>query len=271
MDWETIARLDKSGLLPFESDDFTPIVGAKAVLYINDTHGRWIDWSAWRVVKEVMKRVLFDDIIWNGDVLDFYEFSRYHKDPDVERSLQEDIDAWLAVAYGARNLQPDARMHFVPGNHEERYELYLQSDAKRLRGLKFLQLPEIMMLPDLDITPHGVNGFEVYPNLYAFHGETVRKHTGQSAMGEMDRWGMNGCSGHVHRLGVYRRKTFNGSLSWAEGGCLCDLNPTYMKGKPNWHHGITIAHYLPSGQVFFEQVEIRNGECAFRGELITTG
>ena len=265
MSWSDITRLEKAGMLG-ESMPTASIDKPSTSVFIQDTHGRFIDPQAWSIVTQILGDIEFDRVIWNGDLLDFYELSKYEKDPDETRSITEDRDAWLKCLLEVQALNPDARHDFVMGNHEERYDLYLKG-AKYLRDVDGVKLKEFLRLDEYGVTLHPRSGFEVVEGLYAFHGETVRQHSGQSAMGELDRWGTNGVSGHVHRLCVFYRRLWSGVKWWVEGGCLCGLDPSYMSRAANWMQGFVLVHSLPGGVLVPELVSICGGVCVFRGRV----
>jgi len=258
--WETITSLEKTGRLPqpgetLPDDDY--VIGSHLVT--SDEHGRFVDLKAWGAVLGLVDEFDFKSFTFNGDLLDFYELSRYEKDPDVEQCISVDIEA-------GRRLIEDVRarfkgpIHFNPGNHEERYERYLRGEAKALKHYECLALgsEENLRFEELEVTSHDEKGFILGEEDRVYHGEVVRADPGASAKGEFLAWGTGGTSGHVHRLGVYHA---NGSRirSWAESGCLCVLCPEYSKKPVNWQHGLTIGHELASGEVVWELVRIVNG------------
>lgn len=198
----------------------------------------------------------------NGDMLDFYEISRYTKNPDIEQSVNAELEH-VKTLFRQLRLIYDGPIDFVPGNHEERYELYLRTDAKKLAGLKVLELPNLLELQDLSITMHQVDGFLLRPDYYVYHGSLVRKHASLTAQGEYEKNSISGTSGHTHRLGTYRKTGMRGRETWSESGCLCDLNPEFVKGTANWQHGFCIVTFLsdrPNHWVV-QDVEILNGAC----------
>lgn len=266
MDWSTLTRLEKEGRLPageVAPSSAGPYV-VEVVLSTGDQHGRFVDEKAWAAVLRVLDRLHIDRFVFNGDMLDFYELSRFVKDPDVEESVQVDIDYGKRFLGDVRKrLSEGQPIDVVPGNHERRYELYLRGDAKKLSGLKVLELPNLLEIERFGATMHQYSGFELQGTIEPFriyHGEVVRKHASESARHELTNWGCSGASQHVHRLGIHRVSTTTGDRLWGEGGCLCGLDPEYVTRKPNWQHGCLLIFRMSDGTVRMEEVRILNGQ-----------
>ncbi|MCA8938790.1 MAG: hypothetical protein KDB07_03230, partial [Planctomycetes bacterium] len=64
----------------------------------------------------------------------------------------------------------------------------------------------------------------------------------------------SGISGHTHRLGIHYRTTLAGTKFWIENGCLCNLDPDYTHGQPDWQHGFTSGYWSERFQRWFLQV-----------------
>lgn len=272
MNWADITRLHKEGRLPRLAED--PAAGdapsgnpvVEVALCTSDQHGRFVDWQAWSAILAILdaareQRLGFkiDRFIFNGDMLDFYELSKYPKDPAVEEPLDVDLAAWYTMLSGVRSRLDDGQPIDVnPGNHDIRYELYMRSDAKKLSGLKLLELPRVLKVAEYGATLHEKKGF-MFGNTRAYHGESVRQHAAESAKHEMLAWGTSGTSGHVHRLAKYMKTTNAGTLTWTESGCLCLLDAEYMTRDPNWQHGCVLLFRHADGHVHHELVRIIQG------------
>jgi hypothetical protein len=108
---------------------------------------------------------------------------------------------------------------------------------------------------------------DLLPKFILKHGNVVRKWSGWSAKGEWERYGKSGASGHVHRLGMFFHRDWNGNHVWAETGCLCSLNPDYMR-DPDWQQGFVVASFERSTGAFqVEPVYIHRGNAVWRGKV----
>lgn len=269
LNWHDIVRLDREGRLPRPNEDTVSGVGPRLVevaLCTSDQHGRFCDWPAWDAVLAVIdaaneQRLGFeiDRFIFNGDFTDFYELSKYPKDPAVEEPLDHDLIAFHRMIAGVRTRLGEGKPIDVnPGNHEYRYELYLRSDAKKLAGLKILELPALLKIEEYGATMHAKRGF-MFGDTRVYHGELCSIHAAETAKKEMARWGSSGTSGHVHRLAKHMRTTTAGTMIWTESGCLCQLDAEYMTQDPNWQHGCVLLFRYDDGTVHQELVRILNG------------
>ena len=269
MNWADITRLHKEGRLPKQTEDAAGEVAPQLVevaLSTSDQHGRFVDWNAWRAITSILDAssagrlgYRINRFIFNGDMLDFYELSKYPKDPAVEEPLDVDLAAWYTMVGDVRSRLDDGEpIDVVPGNHDIRYELYMRSDAKKLSGLKLLELPKVLKIEEYRATMHDRAGF-MFGDTRVFHGETVRQHAGESAKGEMIAWGTSGTSGHVHRLAKFMKTSDGKTMTWTESGCLCKLEAEYMTRPPNWQHGAVLLFRYSDGSVIHELVRIVDG------------
>lgn len=173
-------------------------------------------------------------IILLGDIIDCYSLSRFDKDPSRILSLQKEFDLANRFITRLKDLFPYSKIIYIEGNHEKRLQKYLNTHPE-ISSLRSLTVPKLLGLDSLDI-PY-VNELSLYNVLFT-HGEIVRKYSGQSARGEMDKNDSSGISGHTHRLSLIHKTTRTRQMQWAESGCLCSLEPFYLTSKPDWQNGL---------------------------------
>lgn len=172
-----------------------------------------------------------------GDIVDCYSLSRFDKDPRRILSLQTEFDlATMWISFISTAL-PTTKIIYIEGNHERRLQKYLNSHPE-ISSLRTLTIPQLLHLDELNV-PY-VKNFTL-GDLFFTHGEVVRKHSGQSARGEMEVNDTSGISGHTHRLSHFFKTTTHRDLQWLEAGCLCSLEPTYLDTKPNWQNGFVFG------------------------------
>lgn len=245
--WEKIKPSvsdEQSVLLP-EGHRFHVLKGTnrKLAIVINDTHFPHADKNAITKVLAMVKAMQPDTIILNGDIIDFYNISSFSKDPSRKETLQDELDSARAFLTTLRAAAPNARICFTIGNHEDRLRRYLRSNAKALESLNALKLESLLGLTDLDIRMYPAEGFKLNRNCVVMHGDRVSKHAGGTARMQFERHLISGLSGHTHRAGRYDVVGHSQSFFWIEGGCLCELNPEYIEGRPNWQHAVTLVEY----------------------------
>jgi len=161
--------------------------------------------------------------------------SRFDKDPNRKLKLQDDLDIAISIMTKIRSMFPDIKIVMVQGNHDKRWQKYLNNHAEELCYLDVLQIEKLLKLNELKIE---YKGNYVFRNVLFKHGNIVRKYSGYTARAELDKEGMSGCSGHTHRLSAHFKTLRGGKYVWLETGCLCDLHPEYIEGTANWQQGV---------------------------------
>lgn len=207
-------------------------------IVVSDIHYPYHDAKAIKCVLDFIQDKDIDTIILNGDILDFYDVSSFDKDPDRVNSLQKEIDMSTKFFKKLRTIKPDARIVFIKGNHEYRLERYLKKHPE-LYSLDALKLPNLLDLKKYNIE-YSDKGIKL-GNLKIIHGDMVRKFSGYTARGELEKHDSSGISSHTHRGGVYYYRTPERYLAWFESFCLCDLNPEYIN-EPNWQQGFLYGY-----------------------------
>jgi predicted phosphodiesterase len=221
-------------------------------LNLSDLHTPYHDPFAWQLTLNIAKVVKPTKINLAGDLLDFHQLSTFDKDPKAieDGRLQENLDQWFHLARDLQRAAPtDCEYEFIPGNHEDRLRRYLMRNPE-LYGLRALELPSLLRLDELGIK-YSEDEIEVIPGLLVIkHGSVVRKESAMSAKGELERerYAVSTITGHTHRLGTHYARTRSRVVKAHENGCLCKLDPEYVK-NPNWQHGLTMTTHF-GGELF---------------------
>jgi len=213
------------------------IVGA----VINDVHVPYHDKVAISLACKVLAWWRPEVLIYNGDLLDFYDLSRYDKNPGRQYRLQDEIDMFHTDVIAPINhaIGKRCRKVFLPGNHEARLQKFLMAHPE-LFSLRDLELRNVLKLShyDIEYAAYSVRFGDV---LEVSHGTRVNKWAGMSAKAEQElrRYSMSTITGHVHRSGTFKTKVGDTWKTGQESPCLCTLTPEYMR-NPDWQQGITI-------------------------------
>lgn len=239
----------------------------EVAVVLSDLHVPYLDKAAWRVTCEFLRFRQPTHLFLLGDIVDFYSLSAYDKNPERILDLQDDLDQLSQVLETIREILPTAKVVFSEGNHEHRLLRYLQKHPELYR-LRALQMPKLLDLERHDITHLPYHAIQRWHGLILEHGSLVRSKSAYTASGMLDKRGTSGISGHVHRLGSSYRTQHDQTIAWWENGCLCDLNPEYVIGKPDWQHGFTVVHAVGGKERFWvEQVPIINGKIYYHGQM----
>lgn len=181
-------------------------------------------------------------VVLNGDINDFFGISRFNKAQERLELLQRELDMGIDIRMAFREAAPNARFYETIGNHEERLLTYPGFNAPALRSLRALKPSALLGLDELEIRQFPQHGFRLREEFVVEHGIVVRKDAGASAKARMNDTLISGIMGHTHRMDSARRSGYR-NLSWYEQGCLCLMNPDYVKGEANWQQGFAIGTF----------------------------
>jgi len=247
----------------------------KAIV-LGDIHIPYHDPVALNMVYDFIEVEEFDLVILIGDIEACYEMSKFAK--DKVRGIHF-ADEALIVKANLRQLRksvgPDARIVYVCGNHEHRLQSFLMKDGRALQGVEGNTIPEVFGFKEFGIQWVPCNAEKFHDTYWQFEGYEIlfghfnrlAKHSAYCAKNIVDDYGISLIQGHVHSMGFHERKMERGYVGGWENGCLCDLNPIYMKQK-NWMQGFHIVHFETPGRFFdVEAVRIINHQFMYGGQL----
>jgi len=227
---------------------------------INDVHSRFHDRTALETAINNGVKNKCDICIINGDLLDFYQFSRFDKNPNIlqyfysEREWAQDFLLLLQKTFG--------KVVFKKGNHDLRRELLLQRkamDMPEIQGLEniadyvFFDNSTVDVVEDYNLIEFGRLNF--------IHGHEYQGGGGiHVAYNRMTKAMDNVMSAHSHVTQNSLKKSLTGKYygSWSVG-CLCSLSPRYNP-QNNWNHGFAIVEKDDNGDFEVQNKTIVNGK-----------
>jgi len=221
------------------------------------------DEQALGLALDFCKRLQPDWIDLEGDIIDFYQLSRFDKNPGRVETLQTDINILKELITRLRSDNPKARIYYHWGNHEDRLRRLLWREAKGLASLDCLKIEKLLGLSEIDIK--WLPEWRKEGDLYLMHGNIVRKESGYSAKAMYDKYGASIIHGHTHRDGKYTKRTLDGNKCVWENYCLCRLDPEYDP-FPNWTQGFSKVTMI-GRRPFVEQIPIIGGKYIYEGKL----
>ncbi len=238
----------------------------KTFAIINDTQNPYQDVVTMGLVERFLQEIELDYLLYNGDIHDFYQISKFDKNPDRVDDLQKDIDNTRVMLERHANIFPNVKKKWLDGNHEVRLQKYLWSSATALSSLRSLTIPELFRLDDygIDYIPYE-QGLMINDTFLVLHGDLISVHSSYTAKRMYEKHGRCGMCAHSHRGGVYYKTDRFGTWGWFENFCLCHLNPDYIK-NPNWQQGFSLIHFV--GKRFFvEPIPIIDHSLMFGGRV----
>ena len=232
----------------------------KKAFNISDVHSRFHDRKALEIAINNGAKNGCDICIINGDLLDFYQVSRFDKNPNIlqyfysEREWVQDFLLLLQKTFG--------KVVFKKGNHDIRRELLLQRkamDVPEIQGLEsisdyvFFDNSTVEIVEDYNIIEFGRLNF--------IHGHEYQGGGGiHVAYNRMNKAMDNVISAHSHVTQNSMKKSLSGKFygSWTVG-CLCSLSPRYNP-QNNWNHGFAIIEREDDGKFEVQNKMIVDGK-----------
>ena len=191
-------------------------------------------------------------------VLMFQTNYKYQPQQSIKKINYEDYSYCLTTTNGTLITRIDGKVA-ITGNCF-RMERYLMKHPE-LYSLNNLKLPNLLRLDELGIE-YQDKEYRL-GSLKIIHGDMVRKFSGYTARGELEKHDCSGVNSHTHRLSAYYYKTPERYLAWFEAGCLCDINPEYVD-NPNWQQGFLYG-YIEKDSFAVTPIPIVDGKikCVF--------
>lgn len=187
-----------------------------------------------------------DYIYLLGDLIDFWQISKFRKDPLRKENIQEDIDKTREYLKHIRDNALEARISLHYGNHLVRLRNYIWDKADKLAGIRSLDLKWMLGCDDLKLKViESAEGFEVQGKLVLTHGTVVSQDSAMTARRNLQKYGQSVISGHTHRLGSTYKTDLRGTIGAWENGCLCTLDLIHEWGSElaNWQQGFSIIFF----------------------------
>jgi len=182
-------------------------------------------------------------IFINGDLMDFYMFSRFEKDPR-KRSAKDEIEAGKEFLATLRRLFPNAGIYYHLGNHDTRYEKWLMSHPE-VFGDPYFELEtrlelikqRIHLIGDKQITKAGK--LSIHHGHYIFRSATSPVSPARTILLKAKK---SMICGHTHKISEATGIDLDGDIitTWSSGS-LCELTPDYTPMCNDYSHGFAHA------------------------------
>lgn len=216
--------------------------GPSKWLIIADLHIPYHCKRTLQVQLEYARKQHCDGVLLLGDVIDFYNLSKFVKDPTARDTKGEVNTTEQYLNAIIKYLKPK-KIVYKCGNHDERINTYLMSRAAELYGLEQITIQSVLKLEEKGIDFIPGNEMITFEKMAFAHGH---------------EWG-GGCYspvnparsaflrahdcvivGHEHRTSEHVEPRLSGFnvTTWSVGAS-CDLHPQYRPFN-KWNHGLAI-------------------------------
>jgi predicted phosphodiesterase len=216
----------------------------KKPLIVSDIHLPYHDIDAIEIALEKAYKNDVDSIYLNGDILDFYQVSRFTKEGGA-MSIKEERDMFFEfIGWIKSNF--DVPIYYKAGNHEERLAKYINDKAPDLAQLPELSLSGFLKLDDLGVQFVDGRQKAMMGKLIVVHGHEFGESIFSPvnpARGLFLRAKSSTLAGHNHQTSEHHENNLkNDSMACFSTGCLCQLTPNYRPfAYTKWNHGFAIV------------------------------
>jgi predicted phosphodiesterase len=234
------------------------------IICINDLHIPHQDEKSLQLVFDFIIEKQPNELVLNGDILDCYWLSAFLHNPSIKIYTQQECDIFYKLFSKLRKHIPNTAISFIPGNHEDRI---IKETWKNpgFYGLRSLEWNNLLNFDKLNISYYPKR--RTFRNFTFTHGNACSKHASYTAKIEFeDHKCQNGLSGHTHRMGWYNKSCDKVIDSWYENGCLCSLDPEYIKDVVNWQQGFSVINFYDN-LVFVDPILIKENKFSYEGKL----
>lgn len=216
----------------------------------SDAHIPYHDQDALEIFIERAAEIHARTILLLGGWLDFYQASRFVKDPR-KRIVKDEIDTLYTILLKIKKAVPRARIVYKYGNHDERYDLYVMQNAPAIFDLPQTHLDAVLGLEKLGIDIVQNKRIIRAGHLNLIHGHEYTfsmSNPVNPARGLYLRAKKSSICGHFHQSSDHTETAINGDVvtCWSLG-CLCGLHPQYMPLN-KWNLGF--AEIYDDGEYF---------------------
>lgn len=239
----------------------------KLAIVIPDIHVPYHDVAAIRVLCKVIKNLQPDYLIVLGDSLDFYQLSKFDKDPLRKTTVSSDVQEFRHVLHKLDAACPlKTEKVFLEGNHEHRLQKWIWSNATEL-GSMIPSLEAYCGFKSLGWRFFKYGDFYRLGDVLFMHGDRCGMNV---SMNMLRKYGTSVVHGHDHGAAI---RYFANAVDrmWAMNcGHLSDMNQQeYLYGGvADWTTGFGLVEYSNDLQTAHPSfVPIINGKCHVWGQL----
>lgn len=240
----------------------------KTIIVQSDHHIPHQDDKSINACLQLMDDVKPDEFVLLGDFLDYGCISHWNlgrnKTLEMQRLKSDYIKGNVLLDEYDKRLPAGCIKHFFEGNHE----VWIKDLIDKTPQLEGLVEPEsqlkliergYVIYPYNDIIPFGK--LNLTHGIYAC-ANTVKKH--------LDELKVNIMFGHTHTMAVMMSSSPARDIAFSgyNVGCLCNMQPDYMRNRPHgWTHGFAIIYLYPNGYFEVNMIRILDGRFIYNDKV----
>jgi predicted phosphodiesterase len=238
------------------------------IMVCPDAHHPYVDKKAWKTFLAALRIVRPDILVIIGDFGDFLSISAHAKKAKDEKRFKAELDA-VNVALDEICAIGLKRVIYVNGNHESRFDRYINSNAPELDDVVVLTEKLRLKERGLEHVPYGEF---IRIGQIAFSHDVGRCGV-NAARQSLSDFGDNLVFGHSHRGAVVYGGTVEGKTHVCMNvGWLGDYNAIDYRNrntaKREWQHGCGLIYQTDNGESFCNFIPFIDGRCVIDGKYI---
>lgn len=254
-------ELDSFGIEPGIGKEYTSARlpdHLKKIGILSDIHVPFHSLEALTCAIKYLRDQQIDCLYLNGDTFDFYSISRHEKEKDL-RDFPREIEMARNFLQKLRDIFPIIPIYFKAGNHENRFQRYLFSQAEEFAGLHELQFDKFFRMDHLKIEwVEDWQGMEM-GDLLVCHGHELMAGGMNPSQTTFNKTFCNTLIGHVHRTTSTTKKDgFKKFIHSYSTGCLTHLSPKYYPFAQH-NHGFALVE-INDGKSKVSNLMIKDGK-----------
>lgn len=236
--------------------------GPLRCLVLSDLHLPYYDRKAVELSMQRGAERKANMVLLNGDIADFFTVSWWQRDPR-KRDFPGEVSSVKQFLGHLRDRFPKARIVYKLGNHEDRYQRYMESRAPELLDVPDFELGSLLGLKQVDMQLIGDNRPVRLGKLNVIHGHEYRfaiSNPVNPARGYFLRARVHVLGGHFHQHSQHSAKNLEGNVvtTWSTG-CLCDMHPDY-RPLNDWSQGFAFVEVGKDGSFSVDNYRVVNGK-----------
>lgn len=232
------------------------------ILLISDLHIPYHDIEALTVAIDYGKKENINTIFINGDLIDFYQISRF-VNLERRRSVAEELEMTKDFLGILNNEFPNAPIYFLLGNHDNRLQYYLANKAPELLDVEEFRLAQLLEAEKYNMTVLEDTTLVKMGKLNVTHGNLLLRGVFSPvnpARGSFLKAKASVIVGHTHKVSTHSETTITGKvITCYSTGCLCELNPTYSPFANNFSHGFAHVKTKDNGNYTVKNLQMIAG------------
>ena len=254
-------ELDGFGIEPGIGIEYTSMrlpEDLKKIGVLSDIHVPFHSLEALTCAIKYLKEQNVDSIILNGDVFDMYTQSKHEKEKQY-RDLPREIEMGRNFLQKLRDIFPLIPIYYKMGNHENRWQRYLNQEAEEFAQLHEMQFEQFFRLDKLAIkfVPDW-QGIEA-GDLLILHGHEIMAGGMNPSQSTFNKTFCNTLIGHVHRTtSTIKKNGFKKFIHSYSTGCLTHLSPKYYPFAQH-NHGFALVE-ITEGASKVTNIMIKDGK-----------